>query len=579
MLELQRGLAVAMVIAATSAGAQVCYRLPFGNPNLKDGWGSTCCGRTNPHRGVDFPQALGTAIPAVAAGTVALRTFSSCLGNVVVIRHDDGWYSGYSHMRVTSPLGEGTRVAMGQTIGQVGSTGTCTTGPHLHLTIANTLGGYGAGATVDPVPFINARTTCNRAPGGSLDSATCSGIAGWAWDPDAPSTPIDVHVYLDGPAGAAGAYGFGFKANLRRPDLCAVYGCDHGFNVALPPAFFDGKAHAVHAYGIDTGGGPNPQLGSSPKTVTCGEMEVPEGSVRRLVKTPEDFKAWKLVTPDIAPLSDAKLQAITEGPELEPKPELVKIAGNDTVYVREASGLRPIPSMAVLNAWRFDVASITTVTADALADELRGALWRPAPLMVKGTAAAVSVIDAPPPLWAVATSVTVPETMVAGAPGEVMLELENKGSLEWTSAVQLAPTPRDEASPFCAPSWPSCTRGPALEGTVAPGGKISVRVPVVAPNARGEVKLCFGLVTGKHWFSDPGQLGPADDAICRTVLVTGGTAEVGAPGLPGQPSPPGPNDGADDVPNVDGGCGCDAAGGAFSLLSLAVATLLRRRRR
>lgn len=159
-----RGLVLTLVVSASAASAQVCYRHPFGNPTLSDGWGSTCCGRTNPHRGLDYPQASGTHIPAVADGTVRLRTFSSCLGNVVVVQHDDGNFSGYAHMLAGSPLSEGTRVAKGQTIGRVGSTGTCTTGPHLHLTIAPTLGGYASGTTYDPNAFINARTTCAPPP-------------------------------------------------------------------------------------------------------------------------------------------------------------------------------------------------------------------------------------------------------------------------------------------------------------------------------------------------------------------------------------------------------------------------------
>ena len=111
-------------VVDASVNASVCYRLPFSNPNLADGWGSTCCGRINPHRGLDFPKPLGTAIPAVADGTVVVKTSTGCLGNVVVVRHADGLYSGYSHMQAQSPLATGTSVTKGQTIGRVGSTGT-----------------------------------------------------------------------------------------------------------------------------------------------------------------------------------------------------------------------------------------------------------------------------------------------------------------------------------------------------------------------------------------------------------------------------------------------------------------------
>ncbi|MBO6935356.1 MAG: VCBS repeat domain-containing M23 family metallopeptidase [Deltaproteobacteria bacterium] len=153
-----RGGLRAMVLVAvsllTSTAAALCYELPFPNPNLSDGFGSTCCGRSNPHRGVDFAQATGTRIPAVANGTVRVKTYSSCLGHVVVLRHPDGMYSGYAHMREASPLRIGQQVTIGTTVGRVGNTGTCTTGPHLHLTISNHEAGWGSGSVVDPYRYI-----------------------------------------------------------------------------------------------------------------------------------------------------------------------------------------------------------------------------------------------------------------------------------------------------------------------------------------------------------------------------------------------------------------------------------------
>lgn len=159
-----RSIALVMALCGALPASAVCYRHPFGNPDLADGWGSTCCGRTNPHRGLDYPQAAGTHIPVIADGVVALRTTSSCLGNVVVVRHDDGMFSGYSHLLSGSPVPEGTRVSMGQIIGRVGNTGSCSFGAHLHLTIAPTQGGYASGTTSDPNAFINARLQCEPPP-------------------------------------------------------------------------------------------------------------------------------------------------------------------------------------------------------------------------------------------------------------------------------------------------------------------------------------------------------------------------------------------------------------------------------
>lgn len=119
----------------------------------------------------------------------------------------------------------------------------------------------------------------NRAPNGKLDAADCTHVAGWAQDPDDPTKAIDVHLYVDGPAGAAGATGSDLgAAAISRPDLCTPLGtCTHAFDAPLPAAVYDGKPHELHLYAIDTGGGPNPELAGSPATVTCAPGSGPAG--------------------------------------------------------------------------------------------------------------------------------------------------------------------------------------------------------------------------------------------------------------------------------------------------------------
>ncbi|RYE88836.1 MAG: hypothetical protein EOO75_12880, partial [Myxococcales bacterium] len=152
-----------LTLGSSAYAASVCYQLPFGNPNLSDGWGSTCCGRTNPHRGVDFPQPKNTPIPAVADGVVRRNEYNGCLGNALVIEHADGMFSGYAHLVGGSPLPIGAVVKRGDTIGHVGSTGTCTTGPHLHLTMSPGVDGFKSGTTVDPYAYIQGHLTCCQA--------------------------------------------------------------------------------------------------------------------------------------------------------------------------------------------------------------------------------------------------------------------------------------------------------------------------------------------------------------------------------------------------------------------------------
>ncbi|MGG7466347.1 M23 family metallopeptidase [Plantibacter sp. YIM 135347] len=137
------------------------YQHPTSNPDLADGWGSWAGGRSQAHRGLDYQPGAGAAIAAVASGTVSANIWNGALGNVLVIAHPDGMFSGYSHMRERSSLPEGSAVSRGQVVGFVGNTGSASNGAHLHLTITSTPDGtWNNGditVTTDPYPFINAR--------------------------------------------------------------------------------------------------------------------------------------------------------------------------------------------------------------------------------------------------------------------------------------------------------------------------------------------------------------------------------------------------------------------------------------
>jgi hypothetical protein len=595
------GAVLAVLSVATPAWAEpVCYRLPFGN--IGDRWGATA-GRTNPHRGVDFPQGAGTAIPAVADGVVAVNTWNGCLGNVIVLSHADGMYSGYSHMNGRSGLGVGTRVSKGQTIGHVGNTGSCSQGAHLHLTMSDHASGYYSGTTVDPIAYINSHTTCappNKAPIGAFDAATCALVNGWAQDPDEPSRAISVHVYMDGPAGDANARSFATSAGERREDLCAAIGsCDHGFSWRIPLSYLDNAAHPVRVYAIDTAGGANPLLQHSPRTIQCAPPELPAysgGAVRRHIPNPDVLGAWKLGVHDISPRTDAELDAVPEAAPMVSAPTLVKIDGGAAVYVLEYGVLRHIPNPAALSAWRLGGAAIQDVSSADAAGWLLGAPWPDAPFLIKGSGAAVYMMDAPPPLWAELVADDLPDAMAAGSTAQVTLTLRNSGSLTWLGGdVALAPTPRDVDSALCDPSWPSCSRAALMPGETATGETATVQLNLLAPMEQGPLDLCFGMVRGARWFSEQGQLGPADDTICQTITI-GPPAEVGPPpeadmaGEPDMGVVDAPDSGGEQGPNaqsvaMDGGCGCGAApgrapDGAWLLVcGLVGLGRLRRRRR
>lgn len=82
------------------------------------------------HPAIDYAAPTGTPIRSVGDGTVIAKGYSSGNGNYVKIRHNNGYETMYLHMNRHGKISQGKRVAQGQVIGYVGSTGLAT-GPHL----------------------------------------------------------------------------------------------------------------------------------------------------------------------------------------------------------------------------------------------------------------------------------------------------------------------------------------------------------------------------------------------------------------------------------------------------------------
>lgn len=125
------------------------YILPVsgGRVTSQYGW------RTDPftgqktfHGGVDIGLPEGTPIYASAAGVVIEAGIKGGYGYTVMIQHDDGFVTLYGHASKLL-VKEGQRVAQGQLIARVGSTGRAT-GPHLHFEVRK------GEATVDPNSLV-----------------------------------------------------------------------------------------------------------------------------------------------------------------------------------------------------------------------------------------------------------------------------------------------------------------------------------------------------------------------------------------------------------------------------------------
>ena len=85
------------------------------------------------HLGIDYAAPTGSPVWSVASGKVVHVGYKGANGNLVAVRHDNGFTSYYAHLsRYARNLKEGDTVEQKQIIGFVGSTGR-STGPHLHF--------------------------------------------------------------------------------------------------------------------------------------------------------------------------------------------------------------------------------------------------------------------------------------------------------------------------------------------------------------------------------------------------------------------------------------------------------------
>lgn len=98
------------------------------------------------HAGIDIPGAYGAPVLASGEGMVIFAGWAGGYGNMVEIDHGSGLTTRYAHLsRIYAR--SGSRVAGGETIALIGSTGR-STGPHLHFEVRQ------HGRAADPLGYL-----------------------------------------------------------------------------------------------------------------------------------------------------------------------------------------------------------------------------------------------------------------------------------------------------------------------------------------------------------------------------------------------------------------------------------------
>jgi murein DD-endopeptidase MepM/ murein hydrolase activator NlpD len=131
------------------ASSRTAFVYPVMGPRMSSDYGT----RKHPvlkvrkhHDGIDLAAPIGAPIRAIADGQVVYADPHGGYGRYVVVRHLDGFTSHYGHCEKLE-VAPGQRIAAGQIIGTVGSSG-ISTGPHLHFEIRRN------GETQDPERYL-----------------------------------------------------------------------------------------------------------------------------------------------------------------------------------------------------------------------------------------------------------------------------------------------------------------------------------------------------------------------------------------------------------------------------------------
>ena len=102
------------------------------NCGTHDGWGRLSFDLAN-----RAGRSRGAPVLAAAEGTI---WYWSDATGTLLLRHDDGYFTMYTHMQSHVTLPRGTPIGRGSLVGTVGNVGAAHTEPHLHFTLFQRVG-------------------------------------------------------------------------------------------------------------------------------------------------------------------------------------------------------------------------------------------------------------------------------------------------------------------------------------------------------------------------------------------------------------------------------------------------------
>jgi len=104
------------------------------------------------HLGIDYAARSGTPVRAAGDGTIIYAGWAGGYGNLLKIRHADGYETRYGHLKsFRRGIKKGKYVKKGQVVAYVGTTGR-STGPHLHFELRK------KGIAINPASVVQITT-------------------------------------------------------------------------------------------------------------------------------------------------------------------------------------------------------------------------------------------------------------------------------------------------------------------------------------------------------------------------------------------------------------------------------------